>query len=63
MYVDKTRYLYELLKHGKNYFMSRPLRFGKTLTCSTLCYLFKDTWIYDQWDFKPYPVSVSAWRK
>ncbi|MDR3341682.1 MAG: AAA family ATPase, partial [Treponema sp.] len=67
VYVDKTQYLYELLKHGKNYFMSRPRRFGKTLTCSTLCYLFKgekelfkDTWIYDQWDFKPYPViSIS----
>jgi hypothetical protein len=66
-YVDKTRYFYELLKHGKNYFLSRPRRFGKTLTCSTLYYLFKgekelfkDTWIYDKWDFKPYPViSIS----
>jgi hypothetical protein len=43
--------------------MSRPRRFGKTLTVSTLHYLFKgekelfkDTWIYDKWDFKPHPV-------
>jgi hypothetical protein len=66
-YVDKTPYFYDLIKHGKNYFLSRPRRFGKTLTCSTLAYLFKgekelfkDTWIYDKWDFKPYPViSIS----
>ncbi|MDR3303438.1 MAG: AAA family ATPase, partial [Treponema sp.] len=62
-YVDKTRYIHTMLTQGKNYFMSRPRRFGKTLTVSTLHYLFKgekelfkDTWIYDQWDFKPHPV-------
>jgi hypothetical protein len=67
VYVDKTRSIYELITQGKNYFLSRPRRFGKTLTCSTLeslfkgeKELFKDTWIYDHWDFKPYPViSIS----
>ncbi|MDR3171713.1 MAG: AAA family ATPase, partial [Treponema sp.] len=55
VYVDKTRYLFEMLDNGKFYFMSRPRRFGKTLTVSTLAYLlkgekelFKDTWIYDK---------------
>ncbi|MDR3341520.1 MAG: AAA family ATPase, partial [Treponema sp.] len=35
VYVDKTRYLFEMLDNGKFYFMSRPRRFGKTLTVST----------------------------
>jgi hypothetical protein len=63
VYVDKTRYIHEMLNTGKSYFISRPRRFGKTLTVSTLYYLFKgekelfrDTYIYDQWDFKVYPV-------
>ncbi|MDR3171719.1 MAG: AAA family ATPase [Treponema sp.] len=63
VYVDKTRYLHKMLEEGQNYFMSRPRRFGKTLTISTLYYLFKgekelfkDTFIYDKWDFKEYPV-------
>jgi hypothetical protein len=60
IYIDKTRYLSELINRGKFYFISRPRRFGKTLTCSTLSYLFKDTWIYDKWDFTPHPViSIS----
>jgi hypothetical protein len=35
VYVDKTRYIHAMLTQGKNYFMSRPRRFGKTLTVST----------------------------
>lgn len=35
LYVDKTRYIRNLLK-GKYYFLSRPRRFGKSLLLSTL---------------------------
>lgn len=53
IYIDKTQYLYNLLKPGRaRYFFSRPRRFGKSLTCSTFeaifsgnKELFKDLWI------------------
>lgn len=53
LYVDKTQYIYNFIKHGRGrYFFSRPRRFGKSLTCSTLDAifsgrkeLFKDLWI------------------
>ncbi|MBS1988815.1 AAA family ATPase [Candidatus Dependentiae bacterium] len=53
LYVDKTQYLYNLIRQGRGrYFFSRPRRFGKSLTCSTLSAifsgckeLFKDLWI------------------
>ena len=63
LYVDKTKYLHRLKDRGKFYFMSRPRRFGKSLTISTYdCMfrgekeLFKDTWLYDNWAFEPQPV-------
>ncbi len=36
VYVDKTRYIYELVTGSKQYFLSRPRRFGKSLFLSTL---------------------------
>ena len=36
VYVDKTRYIYELVNSSKQYFLSRPRRFGKSLFLSTL---------------------------
>jgi len=36
LYVDKTQYIYQLLQHGKPYFLGRPRRFGKSLFLSTL---------------------------
>ncbi|MDR3146858.1 MAG: AAA family ATPase, partial [Treponema sp.] len=36
VYVDKTRYIYQLVNEGKPYFLSRPRRFGKSLLLSTL---------------------------
>jgi hypothetical protein len=58
LYVDKTRYLFDLLEQGKYYFLSRPRRFGKSLTVSTLKYLFsgeqtlfEGLWIADHYDF------------
>ena len=32
LYVDKTARLLELVKSGRRYFLSRPRRFGKSLT-------------------------------
>lgn len=35
-YVDKTALIYQLIKSGSYYFLSRPRRFGKSLLISTL---------------------------
>ncbi len=42
LYVDKTKNIYELITDPipKRYFFSRPRRFGKSLTCSTLDAIF-----------------------
>jgi len=36
LYVDKTKYIYELAHTSSQYFLSRPRRFGKSLFLSTL---------------------------
>ena len=36
IYVDKTELIYQLVKTGRYYFLSRPRRFGKSLLISTL---------------------------
>lgn len=41
LYIDKTAMVYDLVKNGKIYFLSRPRRFGKSLLVSTLEYYFK----------------------
>ena len=35
-YIDKTAWVYQMVKTGSYYFLSRPRRFGKTLLISTL---------------------------
>ena len=35
-YVDKTALIYQMVKTGGYYFLSRPRRFGKSLLISTL---------------------------
>ena len=35
-YIDKTALIYQLVKTGRYYFLSRPRRFGKSLLLSTL---------------------------
>ena len=35
-YIDKTALIYQLVKTGSYYFLSRPRRFGKSLLISTL---------------------------
>lgn len=64
LYIDKTEYIYRLIAGGgRYYFLSRPRRFGKSLMISTLKEvfsgnkeLFRGLWIYDQIDWKSYPV-------
>ncbi len=41
LYVDKTLRLLDLLNAGKYLFLARPRRFGKSLLCSTLKYLYE----------------------
>ena len=41
IYVDKTAHLLNLIRTGRRYFFSRPRRFGKSLTISTLEAMFR----------------------
>ena len=41
VYVDKTKHLFNLVRKKGVYFLSRPRRFGKSLTLSTLESMFK----------------------
>ena len=64
IYVDKTEYIYNLINNESRVFISRPRRFGKSLTLDTIATLFetgvepyfKGTWIYDKWTEPTYPV-------
>lgn len=58
LYVDKTRQIHKLLSSGKYFFLSRPRRFGKSLTLSTINaifngrkQLFTGLWIESNWDW------------
>ena len=63
IYVDKTQYIRDLIKLER-VFISRPRRFGKSLTLDTIATLFETgvepyfegTWIYDKWTEPTYPV-------
>ncbi|MDR2142145.1 MAG: AAA family ATPase [Deltaproteobacteria bacterium] len=64
LYADKTKLLYELVNLQQPFFLSRPRRFGKSLTVSVLKSilegrreLFKSLWIdSSDYDWRPYPV-------
>ena len=74
LYVDKTEYIWQLIRPSNaGYFLSRPRRFGKSLTVSTLKAvfegkkeLFKGLVIYDKpYDWKQYPVihlDLNGWN-
>jgi Predicted AAA-ATPase/PD-(D/E)XK nuclease superfamily len=71
VYVDKTEHIYRLASKTDNYFLSRPRRFGKSLTVSTLKELFegnrplfKGLWIEDKWDWSvTHPVIHFSFAK
>jgi len=64
VYVDKTKYIYNLINNASYYFLSRPRRFGKSLLLDTISAvfggnkeLFKGLWIYDSdYKFAKHPV-------
>ena len=65
LYIDKTEYIYNLCSPADSaYFLSRPRRFGKSLTLDTINELFKGNralfqglWIEDKWDWsETFPV-------
>jgi Predicted AAA-ATPase len=63
-YIDKTKWIFQLIDQGKSYFLSRPRRFGKSLLISTFAalfsgkrHLFKNLWIdSSNYDWKEYPI-------
>ncbi|MCM1138264.1 MAG: AAA family ATPase [Muribaculum sp.] len=64
IYVDKTKFVYDLATRSQYYYLSRPRRFEKSLLLSTLeaffkgrKELFKGLYAYGQeWDWVEYPV-------
>ena len=65
LYVDKTEFIWKLVSRGKGlYFLSRPRRFGKSLTLSTLKAVFEGrrelfeglAIAKKDYGWKPYPV-------
>ena len=64
VYVDKTRFVYDLINDASYYFLSRPRRFGKSLLLDTIGEafsgnkeLFEGLWIYgSDYAFDKYPV-------
>jgi len=63
-YIDKTEYIYRMVSKSGAYFLSRPRRFGKSITVAVLQELysgskelFKGLWIEDKWDWsRKHPV-------
>ena len=58
LYMDKTEYLFRICSKPGLYFLSRPRRFGKSITVATIHELyngsktlFKGLWIEDKWDW------------
>ncbi len=57
-YVDKTEHICRLIEHGGYFFLSRPRRFGKSLTVATMnelysgsAELFDGLWAGEHWGF------------
>ena len=63
VYVDKTSQMYQMVKTGSYYFLSRPRRFGKSLLLSTLKAYFEGKkelfaglaveWLEKEWNRYP----------
>ncbi len=58
LYVDKTEHIHQLVMGSRYVFLSRPRRFGKSLTLATIDELFgghrnlfEGLWIDDHWDW------------
>ncbi len=70
LYVDKTEDIHRVVQHGGYFFLSRPRRFGKSLTVATLKELFSGSralfeglWIEPHWDWsRRHPVIHLAFN-
>ncbi|MDR2580906.1 MAG: AAA family ATPase, partial [Fibromonadaceae bacterium] len=58
VYVDKTLHIYNMASNYKVAFLSRPRRFGKSLTCSTLESLFAN----EKKLFKGLAIEKTDWK-
>ncbi|MDR2579871.1 MAG: ATP-binding protein [Fibromonadaceae bacterium] len=58
VYVDKTLHIYNMVSNYKVAFLSRPRRFGKSLTCSTLESLFTN----EKKLFKGLAIEKTNWK-
>ena len=47
LYIDKTRYIYNLVHNNVPYFLSRPRRFGKSLFLFQLFLLLLSVEVFD----------------
>jgi hypothetical protein len=64
VYIDKTEHIFDLVSAPSAYFLSRPRRFGKSITLSILNELYRGSkalfaglWIESRWDWeKTHPV-------
>lgn len=65
VYVDKTRYIYQLVRYNiGTFFLARPRRFGKSLMISTLDEIFQGNkeffqglWLYESdYNWEPHPI-------
>ena len=73
IYIDKTKFIYKMLVDNplERVFISRPRRFGKSLTLDTIGTLFefgvdpyfKGTYIHDKWTEPTYPVLKLSFLK
>lgn len=66
-YVDKTAQIYQLVKTGKYYFLSRPRRFGKSLLISTWRLIskgkknFSMAWLWKLWKRNGLRILYCIW--
>ena len=70
LYVDKTKYIAQLVTSSRVYFLSRPRRFGKSLFLSTLAAyflgkkeLFKDLYLEKAEEEQAVLESRAAWQE
>ncbi|MCO6489416.1 MAG: ATP-binding protein, partial [Phaeodactylibacter sp.] len=71
LYIDKTEAIHRLVTEGDYYFLSRPRRFGKSLTLSVIRELFEGSrelfeglWVEQYWDWqRRHPVVHIAFNE
>ena len=63
LYIDKTALIYQFVKTGSYYFLSRPRRFGKSLLLSTLeAYFQGKKELFEGWPWRSWRKSGSSIR-